>query len=732
MSLPVDQLVELLKPGGLFSHHSPSFEYRPGQVQMLEEVCRAINQDQIALIEAGTGIGKSLAYLLPAIYFAVANQERVVISTNTISLQEQLLYKDIPQIKEILGWEFKATLVKGMGNYVCQRRLREATEELTLFSTEEEEELHRIKEWENVTLNGSLSDVPFTPSSTSWEKINVELDTCLFQKCPHYETCFYFKARKEAEEAQILIVNHHLLFADLAIKKQLGEALSKKGGLLPPYTRLILDEAHNLEDVATDYFAKSFSKNQVRKQVGRLCKKGKRKEGGKFTLLAKQLGVLAEKKNSEELRAAEHEISLKSEAFRESTLASLAQFYTQLDTFLYEAGHSAESAKFRILPHHLLTPVWKAKIVGEGKELAGALSQWRLFFDSIFNHLKEELDTYQREKFESLFLDISAVCDRLADLGDTLLSTINEEIHEEGVRFFEYRSRDDAVLCDANLDISKRLAEDLFKDLPSTILCSATLTTSGNFEFFKKRTGLHEEVLKEKVVSEVLLPSPFDYENQALIATCDDLPAPSAPQFYEKALEVIFQALVASRGNAFVLFTSYKMMNQCFYGLQSALKERGFHPFRQGEKGRTQLLADFQKTEGSILFGTDSFWEGVDVAGDALRLVILVKLPFKVPNEPIVEARCELIEKGGKSPFMEYVVPNAIVKFKQGFGRLIRHKLDKGCILCLDSRLRSKGYGKAFLKSLPPCHIFHGKSEEVIAEVRKFYRKRAYAEAGKS
>ncbi len=599
------ELLKIFSQEGVLSRHLPEFEERPQQLQMAEEISSAYLENRIALIEAGTGIGKSVAYLVPAILWAVREKEKTVISTHTISLQEQLLEKDLPLLLKILGIEIKATLVKGMGNYLCLLKYEQL-----------EEASPQLESWVETTEEGSLSDIPFALPSGLWEKVAAQTERCTGNKCPHFRRCFFFKARKKLEESQLLIVNHHLLLADLASE---GDK-----AILPPVERLILDEAHHLEEIAISMFTKQADKNTLLK------------------------------------------------------LFDNPQI-TNRDLLAPKLIHAFS----------LLTPLRVREPFS--KEIQEAFAELSRLLSSLLETLedKELLIPLQKQT-------------------DVLSTFFTETGQKARVRWIE-KIGINLHLKEVDLDISSLLRDRLFSRFLSTTLCSATLTSGRNFSFIRHRLGIDE-------ASESIFDSPFDFQNRVLLAVPSDMPDPSDPAFAIAAAEMIGKILEISQGSAFVLFTSYEMLDDCYH----QLKDR-FSILRQGDSPRTVLIEKFRAKTGNILFGTDSFWEGVDVAGQALHCVILVKLPFKVPDDPLVEARSELLEKEGKSPFMHYLLPQAALKFKQGFGRLMRKKTDYGTVVCLDRRLVTKAYGKIILQSLPPCRTLFASREKVLQEIKSFY-----------
>ncbi|MCH9627742.1 MAG: putative ATP-dependent DNA helicase YoaA [Chlamydiales bacterium] len=683
-----ESITSLLEAEGLFSSKLPGFEVREGQTAMLRDVMAAYDEEAIALIEAGTGTGKSLAYLIPALYWALEKGEPTVVATHTIALQEQLIEKDIPFLLDTLDLDLKVVLVKGMQNYVCLRKLHDAAHELP----------DSLLSWSKTTQEGSRSALPVLPSPDLWEQIGAEKEGCTHVKCPHYKECFYFKARKEAADAHLIIANHHLLFADLSLREQsdnYGEMC-----VLPAYKRLVLDEAHHVEDVATEYFADKVSRRGLVYLLGRLISD---RSTGKLMALHKKLFEVYPEDGGE--RALLNLLELTLPAEKRALIDQIQTTFERINQFAAE--HQSEE-KFRFREEHVQHPFWVEKVqpaVQECVDLGKEFVQSVLLLEV---HVKR--DANLPSKCEGILADIGGICRRLGSAFDILHHFVFSPLEPTRVRWIE----GDGHLITADLEIATRLSETLFSRLPTTVLCSATLSTNRSFAFIRARLGIEE-------AAERIYESPFDYNEQALMTVPVNLPDPGSPHFVQAAAEHIYEVIQISQGGVFVLFTSYHMLKSCEQILLDRLLREQFTLFCQGDEGRTALLTQFRQTPRAVLFGTDSFWEGVDVVGEALRCVVLVKLPFKVPSDPLFQARSEAIAQQGGSPFFDYSLPHAIVKFKQGFGRLIRNKADRGCVVCLDTRLAKKGYGKHFLKSLPNCPVVFAGREEVFQSMRARY-----------
>lgn len=728
--LDVEAVLGILSASGPLSKCLKGFEARREQQEMMRNVLEAYHGNQVALVEAGTGTGKSLAYLIPAVLWALETGERTVVSTNTITLQEQLLHKDIPLICKSLNLKFKAVLVKGMHNYVCMRKLAEAQQELLLFSPQEAEELQKIEAWQGSSQDGSRSSLPFAPSAIVWEKVCAENDTCNRNSCPYYQQCHFFKARREAADAQLLIVNHHLLFADLTYRADQDNF--KDQAILPPYTRVILDEAHNIEDIATDYFASRISQLDLMRLTARLTTEKKGQTGGKLHLLKDKVAHHYRNGLSSEVTSILSRLNLDLPGLKRDLLHQAHEAFSAFLEFAQSAQplsteeHVVPESKLRILPYHHTHRMWKEHLVPTSKLLCKSIQRYVQALFALVNDLKQLKDPILDELIKGICFEINALCIRLEQISTILGRFIATDFPSDKVRWIEmqqFKTMINTTLVDADLDVSKLLAAQLFGKFPTIVLCSATMTSNRQFHFIRQRLGLTVSYFPDRPIREYIYDSPFDFQKQALMAVPTDIADPTAPSFVHDASEKIWQIIQSSRGNAFVLFTSYTMLKTCFDKLQPRLKEHRFNALKQGDDDRQILLNKFKSTNYSVLFGTDSFWEGVDVAGDALRCVIIVKLPFKVPSDPLIQARSEAIIAQGGDAFMDYSLPQAIVKFKQGFGRLIRQRRDRGCIICLDSRLCTKRYGKLFLNSLPQCQQLFVSAKELQTHMQEFYRK---------
>jgi len=718
--LSPESVLEILKAGGPLAAFLKDYEYRPEQAEMMQRVIEAFNAGDIALIEAGTGTGKSLAYLIPAVIKAVYHKERTLISTKTINLQEQLIDKDLPLVAKALGVDFKAVLVKGMGNYLCLRKLQDSLEEELLLPPAEAKQLREINLWSQHATSGSKSELTFNPYASIWEKVNCEADTCTFRKCPFYEQCHFFRARQQAEEAQILVSNHHLLFADLSVREE--EENYDADAVLPPYKHVVIDEAHHIEDVATEFFADHVSRIELMKTMGRLASEKGGDDAGRLPLLKKKLGHFYQKGPRDQMNALIERLTTGLPCLRKELIQQIADLFDAFTTFFFHIKTGAEEEnKLRMFQHHTKNSLWGEEVVPTAEKCLHTAEKYVRMLLTLCKEVEEVEQPQLQEQVQGLLTEVRAFAKRLEDACQLINNFVFQELGEDRVKWIEnhqLKTLTNLHLINAKLDISSHLKETLFSQFNAVIMCSATLSTNRNFEYFKKRLGL-DSCTQE--ITEMILHSPFDFQKQALLLVPANLPPPNHREYAKSACTEILRAIRASHGNVFVLFTSYSLMQECYQNLAPTLKKLRFPVVKQGEDQRQALLQYFRKTERSVLFGTDSFWEGVDVAGEALRCVILVKLPFRVPSEPIFQARSEHIVKSGGDPFMDYALPGAVVKFKQGFGRLIRHQHDRGVVVVLDSRLMTKGYGKIFLRSLPDCS--KQVTTDLEADMKEFYRR---------
>jgi ATP-dependent DNA helicase DinG len=713
----------LLLAKGPVAKKLKGFECRPEQLKMTAAVSRAFNQSQIAMVEAGTGTGKSMAYLIPAVHWAVNNKQRVVISTNTINLQEQLINKDIPFLQGVLPAKFKAVLIKGRNNYVCLSKVQSIREESDLLiNSEERVEMQTLLEWASKTADGSRSDLNLLPSSSVWEKVACESDNCARIRCEFYSRCFYYRARREAATADLLVANHHLLFADLAVRGETGSF--SDACVLPGYSRIILDEAHNIGEVATDYFGVQVSRHGLIRLLGRFYSIKEREKIREKGLLPFLLSRLREFEKQIDLslysRIHDHVRSVLVPQ-KESLVFSLGQFFEEIGVFFEGlAQQETGEVKIRFTPELCDSGSWQEEALKPVQQL---LLQFKEFHQQLLGleRMLESLPDLVSEKLLSQTVELSALTDRI-EVAASALGEIFGELSEDKVRWVETRPARYGRLVtfrQAPLEVAELLVDRLFSKFQTVILTSATLTTEECFDYLKRQLGLNR--LPSQRLLELVLPSSFNYLEQVIIGIPLGIPSPEHPDFRRELSNLVLRSISISGGRALVLFTSYGLLRLIYQDLAEPLHELGIQALKQGDAPRHRLTETFKADKTSVLFATDSFWEGVDVSGDALENVILTKLPFSVPKEPVVEARVEAIAKRGGNPFLEYTVPQAVIQFKQGFGRLVRSKADYGSIMIFDRRVVEKSYGKSFIGSLPICRMVKGHPESVFDEVARFF-----------
>ncbi len=711
-----EQVDAALGPDGPVARRMRRFEDRPAQRALAAEVAALYNGGGVGLLEAGTGVGKSMGYLVPALRWAAANGERTVVSTATIALQEQLVGKDLPFLAGALtDQKVRFALLKGWRNYLCRARLATADAGgAALFEPGMREELAAISAWAERTADGSVADLPTPPRAEVWDEVAAEPDVCTRTRCAHFDDCFLFKARRAAAEADVIVVNHHLLLSDVAVRRTTQNW--DDAAVLPAYKRLVVDEGHHLEDAAAAHLGTSVTRRALQRAFGRLDRKGKGLLGALVAKLAERTDLLS----TASLDLVEARLVPSAHAARDH--ADLV--FDLLHAWLERQGQPV----VRLTDAFAQDPVWQGGLAGA---LDGLLAEVELLHDGL-RLVRERLETDERrlEALAPLLAEVRSVARRLQAAGDGLRRALKPgEAKEPTVRWVELRGKErNVVVSSVPLDLAPVLREDLFKRVETAVITSATLTARGtgtgergpggrwarpdpqspvpdpqSFAFLAGRLGLTAPDFAPRTAA---LPSPFDFRAQALLVVPSDAPAPNVDAGAH-LLAVVRHTLdlcAASDGGAFVLFTSHKDVRAAADELRARGADRRWPLLVHGEaESRDALLRRFRESGRAVLLGTASFWEGVDVPGDALRALVIAKLPFRVPSEPVTAAQCEAIERRGGDSFREYMLPHAALRLKQGFGRLVRTAADRGVVVLSDPRTVTKGYGRDLLDALPPA-----------------------------
>ena len=696
---------EYFGENGVIHKNFGKFEVRREQYEMAKSIENSMNENKKLIVEAGTGTGKTIAYLLPTLLYAIENNLKVIVSTNTINLQEQLVNKDIPLLKKIINEDFNYQIVKGRGNYLCKRKLYniDVTEKETDTEEEKAEKniIRNLIDWDkNVTRTGDRNELKYEISNSIWEKVNSEVDMCKGVKCPHYSKCHFFKARKNVADATLLIVNHHMFFADLAIRNQTG--FYTNYSILPNYDIVVFDESHNIEDTARNYFTFETSKISFGRLMGNIYNRRvvNSSNGGAIIRLMTYL--------NESLSSEEYE---KVDELKEDAIAELNVFYDKgidiFDKLIYLFSENNDNREIKI-------KIDKQKMRSNKafRKVMEINSQFKESYGNLVIRINKFLNTvsnYNLEDKEGFLFEFSRYYERLKQYYKKFEFIL--EGKEEGYVYWANVTtiRPNVKLYATPFDISDELNDNLFTKMDRMVFTSATLAVDNKFDYYKKSIGLMKE--NRRKIDERIVKSPFDYEKQMKVYIPEDALDPTNIEFLRDLEEFIEGVIKNTKGHCFLLFTSYSALNFLYNQLKSHFSEKEYTLIKQNDFPRHEMIEIFKNSKNPILFGTDSFWEGVDVQGEQLQSVIITKLPFKVPNDPVTEAIIENIRKNGQNPFNDYQVPQAVIKFKQGVGRLIRSKTDSGNIIILDNRIIKKMYGKKFLSALPRNKVVESKSE---------------------
>lgn len=656
----ISEIKNFFSEEGILSKHYENYEFRKSQEEMADSILSTLENKSHSFIEAPTGVGKSFAYLVPAIYYAKKNAKKVIVSTYTINLQEQLINKDIPFLQKTLPIEFKAKILKGRNNYLCPNRLRTAMDlSNTLFETAEKLNLEKIYSWSKNTIDGTRSDIDFVLDETVWDSVCSERGICTNKTCGYEDTkCFYQKAKKELADSDVIIVNHHLFFT------LFDDVSDDKNGYLYLNDFVIFDEAHTVEQVATDHIAPRVSREMIKYHLHKLYNQQK-KRGFLLTLP-----------------------SLHIQAVIENLLELNREFFYKLRKNLFvKSDNNNESLTARVYEKEIEENILKPELDNLIKNLR-----------SLRMVCKDENQENELNEFIIRFSEFNYVIEEF-------LKQKKNEKENDFVYWVELSNKkpeSNVSICSSPVDISEYFRNNIFRPGNSTILTSATLTINNDFQYFKKRLGGEN-------TEELKLESPFDFYNQVKIYIPKNIPMPLKDNtliYKDKLKEWILYFVKQTKGKALVLFTNSVLLKSIGNEIKSDMEEDNIELLLQGTgTSRSSLLTQFKNDINSVLFGLDSFWMGVDIPGEALSNLVITRLPFLVPSHPVVQAKMEFIEKNGGNSFYEYSLPEAILKFRQGIGRLIRHKSDRGIIAILDSRIISKSYGKFFINSIDECEI---------------------------
>ena len=715
-ALDPSAIADDLGPSGGIALEMEQYEDRPTQREMARTIAELYNDGGVGLLEAGTGVGKSLGYLLPALRWAALNGERTVVSTNTINLQEQLVRKDLPFLARALAGEqeVRFALLKGWRNYLCLLRLEQAKLIGGDLLDDGPDGLADIARWASKTKDGSLGDLAEAPNPDVWDEVSAEPDLCTRAQCPHFDKCFLFSARRAAAQADVVVVNHHLLMSDVAVRRV--QKNWEDAAVIPAYTRLVIDEGHHLEDAAAAHLGESATRRGLQRLMSRLVRPVGTRRSGRGLLAA-----LDQRLRQRDDMFSRASLDMLGDRIAPAASAARAKgdvVFDLLEMFLRNAGQPV----VRLSDDFETDPIWRA---GLSAALSDLLTETAVISDSL-SLVRKRLETekLRDEATAALLSEMSGVGRRLEALASALHGALEPgpDAHKR-VRWVETRGRDggNIAVTWVPLDLAPILRDSLFDRVTTTIVTSATLATDTRFEFLASRLGVDQLDIPPVTAS---FASPFDYAVQSVVAIPTDVPAPNAdPTAHLLAvIGMIADFAEASDGGLFALFTSHRDVRETAL----ALRARGLADKRpllvHGEESRDVLLEKFRQSGRAVLIGTASYWEGVDVPGNALRGLLIARLPFRVPTEPVTAANCEAILERGGDPFAEYMVPHAALRLKQGFGRLIRTATDRGAVIIADPRVITKKYGGELMRALPPARRLMLPWNEITRQLRDFYR----------
>ena len=719
-TIDVPDTLYMFTENGTLSKLLKKYEYRQEQTELVEATIESFNNNKHLISEAGTGIGKSFAYLVPALLWLKENKTRIVISTNTINLQEQIISKDIPSIIGGIAPNVKYALVKGRNNYVCIKKVKDALNDTDRLDFEEQIKFFEdINNWLNITKDGSITDLGYRPQGELWEMVACDTDTCTHRKCEYLEDCYFYKMRKQLNAAQLLIVNHHILCADLSLYAETAGRYS----LLPRYTKVLIDEAHNFENSASSYFGDEGSKNGISKALFYISRIKKNKRLG---IIESINNMINEKKSLIEKHEYDEILDLINKAH---DLTSRVRNVTEDKTkefmnYCHKNIQTKEGLgyKFRISPELVSTNHWKNDGLKPLREMVLSMTSLVNICDKLY---KKFFDIAIEKDFD--YEEIAQMANAYLERLKRQLVSLNAVIDykkDEYIRWIETRlTKKGSLILNWHLTpvtVAKNLNDFLYSRFDTVAMYSATLTVSKSFNFFSNRLGF-DYIEKNKKI-EIYLESPFNYEDNARLYIAADMPDVASDTFNDFTSKVLLDVCDITGGRAFILFTSFSSLMSVYENTAKKLKSKNINALAQTASVHRHTLLDmFKSSSNNVLYGVDSFWEGVDVAGKNLEVVIIPKLPFAVPTDPISEGRYRYIEENGGNAFLDYALPFAVIKFKQGFGRLIRSKDDRGVVFVLDRRLYTKNYGIQFIQSLPNATLLRGSMKEIFKDMNNFF-----------